>query len=68
MSEDNIIVNDNKSATVLYAAEANFLKSVDILVSKLELALDNDMEIKPYKLRQLINDVKYTKSIMLKKE
>ena len=48
-----------------YTNEADFLRSVNTLLEKLEFALDNDMDLKPYKLRELINDVKTKKYIML---
>lgn len=48
-----------------YTNEADFLRSVDNLVDKLEFALDNDMDLKPYKLKELIKDVKNKKYIML---
>ena len=51
-----------------YTKEAEYLKAVDTLIEKLELALDNDMDIKTYKLRELINDVKYRKNVMLRKD
>ena len=48
-----------------YSNEADFLRSVNTLIEKLEYAMNNDMEIRPYKLRELINDVKTKKYIML---
>jgi len=51
-----------------YTKEAEYLKAVDKLIEKLEMALDNDMDIKPYKLREMINDVKYRKNVMLRKD
>lgn len=48
-----------------YTNEADFLRSVDTLLDKLEFALDNDMDLKPYKLKELINNVKNKKYIML---
>lgn len=48
-----------------YTNEADFLRSVNNLIEKLEFALDNDMDLKPYKLKELINDVKTKKYIML---
>ena len=64
MSEENKINITNGP----YTKEADYLKSVDKLIEKLELALDNDMEIRPYKLRALINDVKHKKALMLNKD
>lgn len=61
MSDDNKVT----LTTTPYTKEADYLKSVDKLIEKIELALDNDMDIKPYKLRELINDVKCKKAIML---
>ena len=48
-----------------YSNEADFLRSVNTLIEKLEYAMNNDMEIRPYKLKELINDVKTKKYIML---
>ena len=48
-----------------YSNEDDFLRSVNTLIEKLEYAMNNDMEIRPYKLRELINDVKTKKYIML---
>ena len=61
-------VNRLQITSNLYTKEADYLKSVDTLIEKLELALDNDMEIRPYKLRELINEVKMRKALMLNKD
>lgn len=61
-------VNRLEITSNLYTKEADYLKSVDTLIEKLELALDNDMEIRPYKLRELINEVKMRKALMLNKD
>lgn len=61
-------VNRLQITSGLYTREADYLKSVDTLIEKLELALDNDMEIRPYKLRELINEVKLRKTLMLNKD
>ena len=61
-------VNRLQITNSLYTKEADYLKSVDKLIEKLELALDNDMEIRPYKLRELINEVKLRKTLMLNKD
>ena len=61
-------VNRLQITSGLYTKEADYLKSVDTLIEKLELALDNDMEIRPYKLRELINEVKLRKTLMLNKD
>lgn len=61
-------VNRLEITSKLYTKEADYLKSVDTLIEKLELALDNDMEIRPYKLRELINEVKMRKALMLNKD
>lgn len=64
MSDENKI----SLSSSVYAKEADYLKAVDNLINKLELALDNDMDIKSYKLRELINEVKYRKNVMLRKD
>lgn len=64
MSDDKKI----SLASSVYAKEADYLKAVDNLIEKLELAINNDMDIKPYKMRELINEVKYRRDIMLRKD
>ena len=63
--ENKIEINNTEG---LYTKEADYLKAVDILIEKIEIALENDMEIRPYKLRELINNVKFKKAIMLNKD
>lgn len=58
----NVIKTESK-----YTKEADYINSVDALIDKLELALNNDMELKPYKMKELINDVKTKKKIMFDK-
>lgn len=58
----NVVKSDSK-----YSKEADYINSVDILIEKLEMAMTNDMELKPYKLKELINDVKTKKKIMFDK-
>mgnify|MGYP007099472376 FL=1 len=62
----NQSINVSKSDSK-YSKEADYINSVDILIEKLEMAMTNDMELKPYKLKELINDVKTKKKIMFDK-
>lgn len=57
--ERPINVSDNN-----YSKEADYINSVDTLIQKLEYAMENDMVLQPYKMRELINDVKVKKAIM----
>ena len=58
----NVVKSDSK-----YTKEADYINSVDTLIEKLEMAMTNDMELKPYKLKELLNDVKTKKKIMFDK-
>lgn len=57
--ERPVNVSDNN-----YSKEAEYIKSVDVLIQKLEYAMENDMVLQPYKMKELINDVKVKKAIM----
>ena len=58
----NVVKSDSK-----YTKEADYINSVDTLKKKLENDMTNDMELKPYKLKELLNDVKTKKKIMFDK-
>lgn len=63
--ENKVNVSDR---TTNYTKEADYLRAVDELVDKLEFAMNNDMELKPYKLKEMINNVKIKKAIMMSRE
>lgn len=67
MSEGGNQYIDVAQAETKYTKEAEYINSVDKLIDNLEFALNNDMELKPYKLKELMNDVKIKKKIMFGK-